>query len=93
MLAILTEYALTEAVGRSYTLIRPITYDESMEGRALPEAIENASRALFCEKKNGFNMRVNERGLGQFPFRPIATLGINSVMEELTWASIVYRRS
>src|SRR4029434_6079371 len=27
-----------------------ITYDESMEGRALPEAIENALRALFCEK-------------------------------------------
>src|SRR4029434_5878327 len=66
---ILTEYALTEAVGRSYTHILPITYDESMEGRALPEAIENALRALFCEK-NGFNMRVNERGLGRFPFRP-----------------------
>ena len=28
-----------------------------MEGRALPEAIENALRALFCEK-NGFNMVV-----------------------------------
>ena len=48
---ILTEYALTEAVGRSYTHILPITYDESMEGRPLPEAIENALRALFCEKK------------------------------------------
>ena len=34
-----------------------ITYDERMERRALPEAIENALRALFCEK-NGFNMRV-----------------------------------
>ena len=34
-----------------------------MEGRALPEAIENALR-------DGFNMRVNERGLGRFPFRP-----------------------
>src|SRR4029434_4875185 len=40
-----------------------------MEGRALPEAIENALRALFCEK-NGFNMGVNERGLGRFSFRP-----------------------
>ena len=46
-----------------------ITYDESMEGRALPEAIENALRALFCEK-NWFNMGVNERGLGRFPFCP-----------------------
>src|SRR4029434_3810300 len=41
-----------------------------MEGRALPEAIENALRALFCEKKNGFNMGVNGRGLGRFSFRP-----------------------
>src|SRR4029434_9116473 len=40
-----------------------------MEGRALPEAIENALRALFCEK-NGFNMEVNWRGLGRFSFRP-----------------------
>src|SRR4029434_1030178 len=40
-----------------------------MEGRALPEAIENALRALFCEK-NGFNMGVNGRGLGRFSFRP-----------------------
>src|SRR4029434_4582067 len=40
-----------------------------MEGQALPEAIENALRALFCEK-NGFNMRVNGRGLGRFSFRP-----------------------
>src|SRR4029434_5386544 len=39
-----------------------------MEGRALPEAIENALRALFCEK-NGFNMGVNGRGLGRFSFR------------------------
>src|SRR4029434_7242877 len=39
-----------------------------MEGRALPEAIENALRALFCE--NGFNMGVNGRGLGRFSFRP-----------------------
>src|SRR4029434_9598394 len=46
-----------------------ITYDESMEGRALPEAIENAFRALFCEK-NGFNMGVNGRGLGRFSFHP-----------------------
>src|SRR4029434_10972964 len=46
-----------------------ITYAESMEGRALPEAIEKALRALFCKKK-GFNMGVNERGLGRFPFRP-----------------------
>src|SRR4029434_10686606 len=46
-----------------------LTYDESMEGRALPEAIENALRALFCEK-NGFNMGVNGRGLGRFSFRP-----------------------
>ena len=46
-----------------------ITYDESMEGRALPEAIENALRALFCEKK-GFNMGVNERGLGRLHFAP-----------------------
>src|SRR4029434_2271716 len=37
--------------------------------RALPEAIENALRALFCEK-NGFNMGVNGRGLGRFSFRP-----------------------
>src|SRR4029434_7934865 len=36
---------------------------------ALPEAIENALRALFCEK-NGFNMGVNGRGLGRFSFRP-----------------------
>ena len=50
MLAILTDYSLIEAVGRSYTLIRPITYDKSMEGQALLEAIENALRALFCEK-------------------------------------------
>src|SRR4029434_9244862 len=34
-----------------------------------PEAIENALRALFCEK-NGFNMGVNGRGLGRFSFRP-----------------------
>src|SRR4029434_9331304 len=40
-----------------------------MEGRALPEAIENALRALFCEK-NGFNIGVNGRGLGRFSFRP-----------------------
>src|SRR4029434_8042881 len=40
-----------------------------MEGRALPEAIENALRALFCEK-NGLNMRVKGRGLGRFSFRP-----------------------
>src|SRR4029434_1188680 len=40
-----------------------------MEGRALPEAIENALRALFCEKKI-FNMGVNGRGLGRFSFRP-----------------------
>src|SRR4029434_5041473 len=40
-----------------------------MEGRALPEAIENALRALFCEK-NGFNMGVNGRGLVRFSFRP-----------------------
>src|SRR4029434_4705546 len=40
-----------------------------MEGQALPEAIENALRALFCEK-NGFNMGVNGRGLGRFSFRP-----------------------
>src|SRR4029434_9016422 len=40
-----------------------------MEGRALPEAIENALRALFCEK-NGFNMGVNGRGLGRFSFHP-----------------------
>src|SRR4029434_9825798 len=40
-----------------------------MEGRALPEAIENALRALFCEK-NGFSMGVNGRGLGRFSFRP-----------------------
>src|SRR4029434_2851490 len=40
-----------------------------MEGRALPEAIENALRALFCEI-NGFNMGVNGRGLGRFSFRP-----------------------
>src|SRR4029434_1843543 len=40
-----------------------------MEGRALPEAIENALRALFCEK-NVFNMGVNGRGLGRFSFRP-----------------------
>src|SRR4029434_3940597 len=40
-----------------------------MEGRALPAAIENALRALFCEK-NGFNMGVNGRGLGRFSFRP-----------------------
>src|SRR4029434_6173096 len=40
-----------------------------MEGQALPEAIENALRALFCEK-NGFNRRVNGRGLGRFSFRP-----------------------
>src|SRR4029434_11215067 len=39
------------------------------EGRALPEAIENALRALFCEK-NGFSMGVNGRGLGRFSFRP-----------------------
>src|SRR4029434_3818842 len=65
--AILTEYASVEDVGRSYTHILPITYDESREGRPLPEAIENALRALFCEKKNVFNMRVNERGLGRFP--------------------------
>ena len=45
---------------------KKITYGE---GRALPEAIENALRALFCEK-NGFNMGVNERGLGRFSFRP-----------------------
>ena len=44
-------------------------YDESMVGRALPKAIENALRPLFCEK-DGFNMRVYERGLGRFPFRP-----------------------
>src|SRR4029434_9206387 len=36
-----------------------------MEGRALPYAIENALRALFCEK-NGFNMGV----MGRFSFRP-----------------------
>ena len=35
----------------------------------MPEAIENALRALFCEK-NGFNMGVNGRGLGRFSFRP-----------------------
>src|SRR4029434_8950396 len=46
-----------------------ITYDESIEWRAHPGAIENALRALFCEK-NGFNMGVNERGLGRFQFRP-----------------------
>src|SRR4029434_811807 len=40
-----------------------------MEGRALPEAIENALRALFCEK-NGFNKGVNGRGLGRFSFHP-----------------------
>src|SRR4029434_6869148 len=40
-----------------------------MEGRALPEAIENALRGLVCEK-NGFNMGVNGRGLGRFSFRP-----------------------
>src|SRR4029434_10536089 len=40
-----------------------------MEGRGLPEAIENALRALFCEK-NRFNMGVNGRGLGRFSFRP-----------------------
>src|SRR4029434_4853513 len=40
-----------------------------MEGRALSEAIENALRALFCEK-NGFNIGVNGRGLGRFSFRP-----------------------
>src|SRR4029434_4740579 len=40
-----------------------------MVGRALPEAIENALRALFC-KKNGFNIGVNRRGLGRFSFRP-----------------------
>src|SRR4029434_11233786 len=40
-----------------------------MEGRALPEATENALRALFCEK-NGFSMGVNGRGLGRFSFRP-----------------------
>src|SRR4029434_9549063 len=40
-----------------------------MEGRALPEAIENALRALFCEK-NGFNMGVYGSGLGRFSFRP-----------------------
>src|SRR4029434_4781009 len=40
-----------------------------MEGRAPPEAIENALRALFCEK-NGFNMGVNGRGLGRFSIRP-----------------------
>src|SRR4029434_1160305 len=40
-----------------------------MEGRALPEAIENALRALFCEK-NGSNMGVNGRGLGRFSFCP-----------------------
>ena len=42
---------------------------QDQEGRALPEAIENALRALFCEK-NGFNMGVNGRGLGRFSFRP-----------------------
>src|SRR4029434_6812173 len=42
---------------------------QDQEGRALPEAIENALRALFCEK-NGFNMEVNGRGLGRFSFRP-----------------------
>src|SRR4029434_784247 len=36
---------------------------------ALAAAIENAWRALFCEK-NGFNMGVNGRGLGRFSFRP-----------------------
>src|SRR4029434_9159729 len=40
-----------------------------MEGRALPETIENALTALFCEK-NGFNMGVNGRGLRRFSFRP-----------------------
>src|SRR4029434_5606649 len=40
-----------------------------MTRRALPEAIENALRALFCEK-NGFNMGANGRGLGRFSFRP-----------------------
>src|SRR4029434_6372977 len=39
-------------------------------GRLLPtHAIENALRALFCEK-NGFNTGVNGRGLGRFSFRP-----------------------
>src|SRR4029434_7478652 len=60
---------MAEAAGRPYTLIRPITYDQDQEGRALPEAIENALRSLFCEK-NGFNMGVNGRGLGRFSFRP-----------------------
>src|SRR4029434_196285 len=37
--------------------------------RVPPEPIENALRALFCEK-SGFNMGVNGRGLGRFSFRP-----------------------
>src|SRR4029434_3116265 len=38
-------------------------------GEPSRKSIENALRALFCEK-NGFNMGVNERGLGRFSFRP-----------------------
>ena len=37
------------------TSLYAITYDESTVGRALPEAIEIALRALFCE-----NTRVTQ---------------------------------
>src|SRR4029434_9251770 len=54
---------------RRLTSLYAVTYGESTVGRALPEAIEIAMRAPFCEK-NGFNMRVYERGLKRFSFRP-----------------------
>src|SRR4029434_9686981 len=47
------------------TSLYAITYDESMEGRALPEAIENALRALFYEK-----IDLTWESMGGFPFRP-----------------------
>src|SRR4029434_2489400 len=51
------------------TSLYAVTYDESTVERALPEAIEIALRALFCEK-NGFNMGINGRGLRPVSYRP-----------------------
>src|SRR4029434_621209 len=41
-----------------------------MEGRALPEAIENALRALFCEKKMDLTWESMGGVWGDFHFAP-----------------------
>src|SRR4029434_1900186 len=41
-----------------------------MEGRALPEAIENALRALFCEKKMDLTWESMGEVWGDFHFAP-----------------------